>query len=254
MAQQKPRYHRIADDIRGQIERADLAPGAQLPTEHELMAQYDASRNTVRLALRRLTDEGLIVSGQGRGSYVRKAHVPAVWDWSVLESRARHESDTNGGDQWASIVAQSGREPRQTVQVSIRRPPEDVAERLGLDPESAMTVVRERVRLVDNEPYALADSYFPEDLVRGTLLMKAEDVSAPGGVLAQSGLIQKHYEDEITSRMPTRAESERLDLPPGTPVMVHTRTGYDAEGKALRVMVTTLPGDRHVIRYSVQAD
>ncbi|MER6251135.1 GntR family transcriptional regulator [Streptomyces sp. NPDC001584] len=254
MAEQKPRYYRIADDIRGRIDRGELGPGQQLPTEHELMAQYEASRNTVRLALRRLTDEGLIISGQGRGSYVRKAHVPAVWDWSVLESRSRHESDVNGGDQWTSIVAESGREPRQEVRVSIRQPPVDVAKHLGLDPETAMTVVRERVRFIDQEPYALADSYFPEELVRGTPLMKPEDVSAPGGVLAQSGLIQARYEDEITFRMPTRAESERLDLPPATPVAVHTRTGYDKDGKPLRVMVTTLPGDRHVIRYSVLAD
>ncbi|MFF5252332.1 GntR family transcriptional regulator [Streptomyces leeuwenhoekii] len=67
------------------------------------MERYEASRNTVRLALRRLTEEGLITAGQGRGSFVRRSLTPAVWDWSVLESRARHQSDERG-DQWASIV------------------------------------------------------------------------------------------------------------------------------------------------------
>ncbi|WP_411075326.1 GntR family transcriptional regulator [Streptomyces sp. cmx-4-7] len=253
MGEQTPRYHRIADDLRAQIERGDLAPGQQLKTEHELMQVYDVSRNTVRLALRRLTDEGLIIAGQGRGSFVRRRHTPAVWDWSVLESRSRHTSDSNG-DQWSSIVAESGREPRQEVSVSIRRPPADVAEQLGLDPETGLTVVRQRVRYVDREPYALADSYFPEPLVRDTPLMLPEDVSAPGGVLASIGLVQDHYRDEITVRMPTRAETEKLGLPAATPVAVHRRTGYDKEGKPLRVMVTVLPGDRHVIRYDVPAE
>jgi GntR family transcriptional regulator len=65
--EQRPRYHRIADDLRGQIERGELEPGQQLPTEFELVERYEASRNTIRLALRRLTDEGLIIAGQGRG-------------------------------------------------------------------------------------------------------------------------------------------------------------------------------------------
>ncbi|MEU6311801.1 UTRA domain-containing protein [Streptomyces sp. NPDC047014] len=84
--------------------------------------------------------------------------------------------------------------------------------------------------------------------------MKPEDVSAPGGVLAQCGLAQVRYEDEIIFRMPMRAESERLDLPPATPVAAHTRTGYDKDRKPLRAMITILSGDRHVIRYSVLAD
>jgi GntR family transcriptional regulator len=251
--EQRPRYHRIADDLRGQIERGELEPGQQLPTEFELVERYEASRNTIRLALRRLTDEGLIIAGQGRGSFVRHALTPAVWDWSVLESRARHQTDERG-DQWASIVAESGRQPRQEVRVSIRRPPAEVAERLGLDPETALTVVRERVRIVDQDPYALADSYFPEELVRGTALMLPEDVSAPGGVLASVGLIQARYRDEITVRMPTRAEIEKLSLPSATPVAVHMRTGYDENDRPLRVMITILPGDRHVIRYDVSAE
>ncbi|WP_405921230.1 UTRA domain-containing protein [Streptomyces sp. NBC_00122] len=60
--------------------------------------------------------------------------------------------------------------------------------------------------------------------------------------------------DEITVRMPTGVESERLDLPAGTPFAVHTRTGHDKDDRPLRVMVTTLPGDRHVIRYDLSAD
>ncbi|MGH6655018.1 MAG: GntR family transcriptional regulator [Actinocrinis sp.] len=254
MGEQTPRYHRIADDLRLQIESGKLDPGAQLPTEAELSDRYEASRNTVRLALARLTDEGLILSGQGRGSFVRKAHKPAVWNWSQLESRSHHQNSGSMGDQWATIVAESGRQPRQEIQVSIRRPPAEIADRLQMDPESGLTVVRERTRYVDQEPYALADSYFPEDLVRGTPLMLPEDVSAPGGILSSIGLVTVRYEDEIRVRMPTRQEVERLSLPAATPVAIHMRTGYDKDDRPLRVMVTTLPGDRHIIRYDVSAE
>ena len=45
-------YRRIADDLRSQIESGMLAPGAQLPTESELMADYGTSRNTIREAIK----------------------------------------------------------------------------------------------------------------------------------------------------------------------------------------------------------
>lgn len=254
MANGTPRYHQVADHIRAQIKDGILRAGDQLPTEGELVDRFGVSRNTVRLALRRLTEEGLLSSGQGRGTFVRERLERVVWNWSTMESRSRHVSSVSGRDQWAAAIAESGRTPRLELNVSIKRPPADVAERLQLDQESALTVVRERVRYVDQQPYALADSYFPEELVRGTPLMLPEDVSAPGGVLASVGLIQVRYQDEIAVRMPTRDEVDRLALPAATPVAVHTRTGYDKDGRALRVMVTTLPGDRHVIRYDVDAE
>jgi GntR family transcriptional regulator len=43
-----PMYRQIADDLRAKIESSEIGPGDQLPTETELMDQYEASRNTVR--------------------------------------------------------------------------------------------------------------------------------------------------------------------------------------------------------------
>lgn len=52
-------------------------------------------------------------------------------------------------------------------------------------------------------------------------------LSTHGGILASVSLIQARYRDEITVRMPTSAETEKLSLPSATPVAVHMRTGYD---------------------------
>jgi DNA-binding GntR family transcriptional regulator len=45
-------YRLIADDLREQIESGELEPGQQLRTELELREVYDASRNTVRDAIK----------------------------------------------------------------------------------------------------------------------------------------------------------------------------------------------------------
>lgn len=251
-----PKYHQIADQLRAQILAGELEEGAQLPGEIELMTSFDVSRSTIRLALKRLTDEGLLQSDQGRGTFVRGRYKPFEWNWSTLESRSRHITSRSGQDQdqWATSVIEAGRVPHQDISVSIVNPPPAVVDRLGLDPETGVAVLRRRVRFVDREPYLLADSYFPVDLVQGTLLMAPRDVSAPGGVLASAGLVQVRYHDEIVPRMPTRREIEMLRLPAATPVAEHTRTGYDKDDRALRVMVTVLPGDRHILTYDVHAD
>lgn len=151
------------------------------------------------------------------------------------------------------MIAENGNAPRQEISVSIVEPPAHVRERLEL-PADGLAVARKRVRYIDNRPYALADSYFPQELVSGTPLMEPRDVSAPGGILASVGLVQAKYVDEISVRMPTRREAELLGLPAATPVAEHTRTGYDAGNRPLRCMVTILPGDRHKILYEVSTD
>ena len=47
-----PMYRQIAEDLRRQIEAGELAHGAQLRTELELREKYNASRNTVRDAIK----------------------------------------------------------------------------------------------------------------------------------------------------------------------------------------------------------
>jgi DNA-binding FadR family transcriptional regulator len=47
-----PLYRQIAEDLRQQIESGQLEPGQQLQTELELRERYDASRNTIRDAIK----------------------------------------------------------------------------------------------------------------------------------------------------------------------------------------------------------
>ncbi|ETK33380.1 GntR family transcriptional regulator [Microbispora sp. ATCC PTA-5024] len=65
------RYQVIARALRERIERQEFGPGDALPSEAELRWLYAASRNTVRLAFAQLEREGLVVSIQGKGRFVR---------------------------------------------------------------------------------------------------------------------------------------------------------------------------------------
>ena len=66
-----PLYRKIAATIRRQIVAGVLPPGAILPSESFMAAQFDAGRDTVRAALALLHSEGRIDRTSGRRWRVR---------------------------------------------------------------------------------------------------------------------------------------------------------------------------------------
>ena len=67
----RPPYMQIANALRAAILTKQLAPGEQLPSGNELSKRYGVARMTVQQALRVLRDEGLVVTRQGSGVFVR---------------------------------------------------------------------------------------------------------------------------------------------------------------------------------------
>ena len=61
-----PMYRQIAEDLRRQVESGELPPGSRLPTEIELREKYNASRNTIRDAIKWLTTRSLVRPARAR--------------------------------------------------------------------------------------------------------------------------------------------------------------------------------------------
>ena len=77
--------------LKDKILAGDLAPGAKLPSEAELVEEYAVSRTVVREAVTRLRAEGLVETQQGRGSFVLA--VPEASSFSVEASAIRTHAD-----------------------------------------------------------------------------------------------------------------------------------------------------------------
>lgn len=63
-------YLHVLQALKSEIVDGVYAVGSQLPTEDDLCARFAVSRYTVREALRRLRDDGLVSSRQGSGTTV----------------------------------------------------------------------------------------------------------------------------------------------------------------------------------------
>ncbi|MGG5809278.1 GntR family transcriptional regulator [Falsiroseomonas sp. CW058] len=96
MTARQPLYQRIEQRLRDAISEGRHPVGALLPTEAELCAQLRVSRHTVREALRRLVDAGMVERRQGAGSVVVAREPPRHEAQSIRDIAAlmQYASDT----------------------------------------------------------------------------------------------------------------------------------------------------------------
>lgn len=233
----------LAAKLRQRIERGDYT--TELPSEADLTDEFGYSRSTVRQAFTALENEGLITARSGSR---RRVKTHERWNWPMTTWERQHTADA---DAWAMSVQAQGGEPSTIVAVHIEKADEAVAQALRVEPGSQV-VVRRRVRSVNGEPHQLADSYFPQWLADAhPVFLEPGDLSASGGLLASVGIPQARCLDEITARMPTPDEARVLGISRGVPLLVHTRTGYAEDGRAVRHMVSRMAADRVHVRYEL---
>ncbi|SER55547.1 GntR family transcriptional regulator [Streptomyces qinglanensis] len=242
----QPKYRQVADALRREIDNGTHPPGARLPSESELSERFEASRNTVRSGLGLLVSQGLVTSSQGLGYEVAKHEV-----FELNASRFENLNFEQNGDAYSTDVTNAGRRPHQTFRVEILPAPAAVAERLKAEPESR-TVLRFCHRFVDDTPWSTQATYYPSWLID-----EAPRLAEPGDIeegttryLADRGIEQVGYFDEISTRMPTPDEARLLEVGAGVPVLLWMRTGYSAE-RPIRCTITTLRGDLNRMNYEI---
>jgi GntR family transcriptional regulator len=220
-----PKYQQIADQLRAQISGGALAPGQRLPSEPDLVAHYAASRNTVRLAIALLTNQGLVVSRQGLGTFV---HEPAK-PFTALLSRIQAppvERHASAGPPVVSPAADESEMVRLVVETSAAS--QAVAEKLSI-PAGDPVVIRHSQYFIGDVPWQLINSYYPSDLAKGTAIQQAGEIEQGSlGLLAELGHPQQGFVDEIGARMPDAREFDFFRLASGVPVLVVNRTSYSS--------------------------
>lgn len=68
----------IYDQISSKLLDGSWAPGSRLPSEAELTTSFNVSRVSVRSAVQRFRDLGIVVTRQGSGSYVSENFTPQM--------------------------------------------------------------------------------------------------------------------------------------------------------------------------------
>ncbi|MCG6499090.1 GntR family transcriptional regulator [Kitasatospora sp. A2-31] len=254
---QSPKYQRLAADLRRRIAEGEFTAQAALPVESELERQYGVARNTVRLAVDVLVNEGRLVRLQGKGTYLRehpvldhRAYGPALRSAPRDPLVGLRDCLALPSAVYRGEAAEAGRELTVDFEMMIVRARGDIAERLGLRAGEAI-VVRRQLRLLDREPYSIEESHYRAGLAAGTPLMEPDQIE--GGdesVLAALGRTEIGAVDHLVARMPGPEEAQWFQGGPGVPLVVQTRVTYDRRGP-VRVIETRYSADRSRLVYGV---
>lgn len=64
----------IVDHVTGAVASGELRPGEKLPAGRDLAADWEVGYSTVTEAMKRLVEKGVLVTGQGKGTFVAERH------------------------------------------------------------------------------------------------------------------------------------------------------------------------------------
>jgi len=240
-----PLYQQIADDLRSKIESGELPSGEQIPTEVDLQKIYQASRNTIRDAIKRLVSLGIVQTRADQGTFVVGAADPFVTTLSAPPGSGF------GGGEGATYLSQVGEQHRSpqvsSPKVEVQVPPREIGLRLRIGPE-AQVVSRHQERYIDETPWSLQTSFYPmEFALKAPRLLMAGDI--PKGAMSYleeaEGIKQVGYRDWITARVPDLNEQSFFGIEHDAMMFEIFRTAFDATGRPVRVTVTVFPADRN---------
>jgi len=237
-----PAYERLAQQLRTAILAGEMI--GRLPSLDALAIQHGITRDIARRAVEILRGEGLVVTHQGKGTYVR------VFQRIVRRSPARLAQQ-----HWGTGRKIQDHDTRDRPRTADMPAPDYVAEALGI-PVREPVLARARRFLVERRPVQLATSYLPLDIVGGTRIAYTD--TGPGGVyarLADLGHAPVRFTERVTARAPLPDEVDRLELTTaiGTLVFEIIRYAYTDAGRCVEVNRMVLDATAYELQYDFDA-
>ena len=179
-----------------------LAPHQKLPSERSMCEMWDLNRSTLRTAIRQLTEEGLIYSLQGSGTYVS----PPKLERNLQDASSLTESVQRSGRVLSSVV----------LNASVMPCPDHVAHRLKTAPEHKIFYLR-RVRSLDGVPFTIESAYLNYDHCQdiGSHDFEKESLYQ---ALEDHGILLTHGSESIGITYATNEESRLLGIRENSPL------------------------------------
>ena len=226
-----PLYVQVSRALKEEIVSGAWPVGSLLPTEDELCARFAVSRYTVREALRRLREDGLVSSRQGAGTVVMP---PPAADAHVLQSMSINDLVDFGTRTRFAIDA------IRMVTVDAK-----LAVRIGAPVgEERLAVTGFRYDEGEKEPVCWTEYYIHRDFAAvgrllhrhsGPIFQLVEDMFA-------TSVVEVHQ--EISAALVTADQAEGFGVKPGSAVLEVRRTYKMTDGRTGQITINVHPAAR----------
>ncbi len=224
-----PLWAQVVADMERRLSAGEFVGG--LPPERDLIAEYGISRHTMREALRRLEDRGLISRERGRGTFA----LPAT-----IEQRP--------GSLYSLFrsIEDQGFEQRSRVLALDQRVARDVAVRLDLTADTEFVYLH-RLRFADAAPIATDELWLRADVARPLLDADFTHTAVYVELRRRCGVSPGAGWERVHPVLPDPAERSLLEIPALAPAFLVERF-TTVGGRPFEWRRTVIRGDRYAFR------
>lgn len=213
-----PLWQRVATSIHAKIQAGEYGPGAQLPPDRQIAADYGVSRMTVRQALAALEKKGTIRIEHGNGTFVSEDPVPYA-----IGKRVRFDENLNSAELSPD---------RRLLRWRLMEADPEIAAALVLAVH--VPVIEMTIGAFANErPIAFGNRYCCASRFAGFAEAFQQDRSFSKALRRYGVEDFLRKKTEIIARMPSTEEAKFLRQARTLPVLAYTALDVDAKGEPL---------------------
>ena len=209
-----PLYLQIVFQVDGALRTGKLARDALLPSENELCAGFGVARSTLRRAMAKLEERGIISRERGRGKGTRIVRAAPI---------------TRTPGSFATLfdaISASARRPLSKVLAFEELIVDEALAELTELPLGARVTHILRHRSANDEPIAVLENWIlSEYLGFNPERLETESLEA---LLRESGVRIHHAEFEFVAVLATGETAEFFGIPEGTPVVQEVRRSFNS--------------------------
>ncbi|MBO0600493.1 GntR family transcriptional regulator [Sporosarcina sp. E16_3] len=226
--EKSPFYKQLGDRIKDDIESGRFKHGDKLPSERELAEQFSISRMTARHALSVLEREGVVERRAGAGTFITNNRISM--DFITFNS-------------FSKDMLAKGFKPT-TKKLSIRQEKAKLylADKLKIEPNDEVTILR-RVRLVDNMPISIEESFIPSKYCKGIEGFISDNTSLYQVLEDQYGIVLVKAKEYMKVRFPDESEIKLLKIGANSPCILREAVAFDIDMKEIEFSTSLIRSD-----------
>jgi len=228
-----PRYHQIRLALRQRIRDGVYTGAFPMPGERALAEEFGVGRVTIRNALARLAEEGLVLRLRGKGT------LPVQWPEQPRPLKLR-------GGLLEDLLTMGHRTKVKVLEHRICVAPGYVAQALAIEPGSRVLKVV-RVRTFKAHPISLTEVYVPQQFARD-MTRRALSESPMLTVLERHGVRVVSAEQTMGAAVAEPAVAQCLGVPEGIALLKVVRTAMDDAGRPVQFLIGLFHPERYEYR------
>ncbi|MGO3601612.1 MAG: GntR family transcriptional regulator [Enterococcus faecalis] len=214
-SKKEPLYLQLSNILNNKILSGEYKFGEKIPSELELVSQFQLSRVTVRKAIQDLTDKGIVEKKQGKGVFVK---FPV------------YQETFSAGGSFTSSGISTNNIPTSVI-INKRVIEKKIKQQYSSNFDSNEVLELSRIRNIDNQPVIYEIDVF--DLSLKKMLDNLSDQDSLIDTLKDHGFKINHFDNLIDVILADNKIAKALNIEPNTSLLHIEQRVLDTYGKLI---------------------